>query len=78
MELFLEFLHQVIKFPDKPTLHYMKKISMVIQVLQMTQIKMIENLRMNVVGMLLYKRSSSKITLRSSRKKVTEKGNVIS
>ena len=43
MELFLEFLHQVIKFPDKPTLHYMKKISMVIQLLQMTQIKMIEN-----------------------------------
>ena len=49
MELFLEFLHQVIKFPDKLTLHYMKKISMVIQVLQMTQIKMIENLRMNAI-----------------------------
>ena len=46
MELFLVFLQQVIKFPDKPTLQYMKKISMVIQELQMTQIKMVENLRM--------------------------------
>ena len=73
MELFLEFLHQVIKFPDKPTLHYMKKISMVIQVLQMTQIEMIENLRMNVVGMLLYKRSSSKIECETSSI-VKEKG----